>query len=990
MNFKNIRISTFNMTGAKNTDPHDLFRVFGCDDIFAFEETWLFDTNTDVLEGAFSNHNMIFKSGFDNSVPLIGRPHGGLALGIKLPHQILDVIPTCSRRILPAIVKIFGKEFLVIAVYLPTDYGNADSAVEFSDCLSQVSEVISRCSGRPVILAGDLNCNPTQNGCRAEQVTSFCMAHKLLINPVSPSSEIKISYSKKMGENMRSSLIDWILHSDGFDLDFSFTSISDSPLLNSDHFPVSCIMWLPAHVENTHSAPIRYGTGAKAPLHIRTHLLSNEEWLRFQCVSRNKLSLLRIPTEAISCSRRERHSCNGCLDSLQNYYEAILCALQDAIAEVKPEALIQGKSQRIHKSRRRIPGWSDHVMPKQRLMFQKYTVWKSSNEGHDSLVYLAYSEARREYHRAVRRVKKNQASLRMKAAARSISQAKSSSDFWRRVNRSFPSNRKQASEIDGLPSEDEEVPEIFSKIFEKDFKHYTPGQEKSRLHTALNTPLASQKSECWTQDRVATAVQKLASGKCTSDGIPPEVFSAADPSLAMHLSLLFRTCEFHGFLPLEIAQGTIHPIHKANKDPSRSSSYRPITIGCVMAKIFEACLLLSFGDLLKSNSNQFGYQANRNTVMCSLTIKSVVKHFIKGNSRVFAVGLDATKAFDRVNFYSILERLVSKGIPISVIRLLLSWYESTNIRVVWKKQLSNHSFGINHSVRQGGLTSPTFFTACVLDDLIERLERSGVGCMIGSKYFGVVAYCDDIVLLAPSVTAMNRMLDICSEWSRETHVDFNPSKSQGICFSNRRNQWPLDSRLPFIMGGQVVPTVHSLVHLGIILTWDLDDSQQINRIAESFNRQFYAFLNRFRDLENQSLRNGLYQTFCTSFYSLDAIFPDNVQARTIKFLRKSVNIAQMRLLQLPRESVSQYLFAEGVLNSDHYWSSRNLSLVKRLAFLDTPLTKFLLAELSESILLRCREFRIFPLALPYLTDREISQTVTDKWARDKGIAHWDL
>ncbi|CAG0907487.1 unnamed protein product, partial [Cyprideis torosa] len=48
------------------------------------------------------------------------------------------------------------------------------------------------------------------------------------------------------------------------------------------------------------------------------------------------------------------------------------------------------------------------------------------------------------------------------------------------------------------------------------------------------------KSECWTQINVAKAINMLSMDKSTSDGVPPEVFLRSGPSLAYHLSLMFR------------------------------------------------------------------------------------------------------------------------------------------------------------------------------------------------------------------------------------------------------------------------------------------------------------------------------------------------------------------------------------------------------------------------------------------------------------------
>ena len=59
---------------------------------------------------------------------------------------------------------------------------------------------------------------------------------------------------------------------------------------------------------------------------------------------------------------------------------------------------------------------------------------------------------------------------------------------------------------------------------------------------------------------------------------------------------------------------------------------------------------------------------------------------------------------------------------------------------------------------QNGVTG---YCQCVnVDGLLCRLNKSGVGCFIGNVFVGALACADDIVLLAPSASAMRLMLKI--------------------------------------------------------------------------------------------------------------------------------------------------------------------------------------------------------------------------------------
>ena len=46
------------------------------------------------------------------------------------------------------------------------------------------------------------------------------------------------------------------------------------------------------------------------------------------------------------------------------------------------------------------------------------------------------------------------------------------------------------------------------------------------------------------------------------------------------------------------------------------------------------------------------------------------------------------------------------------------------------------------------------------------------------NFVGALAYADDIVLLAPSPSAMRILLQICNSYAAEYNINFNPDKSK--------------------------------------------------------------------------------------------------------------------------------------------------------------------------------------------------------------------
>ena len=87
-------------------------------------------------------------------------------------------------------------------------------------------------------------------------------------------------------------------------------------------------------------------------------------------------------------------------------------------------------------------------------------------------------------------------------------------------------------------------------------------------------------------------------------------------------------------------------------------------------------------------------------------------------------------------------------------------------------------------VRQGGVISPVLFTVYV-DDIIERLNDSKLGCFIGDLYLGCIMYADDLILISASVFILQNMIFICEKKAEYIDMKINTSKSMVIRIGKR-------------------------------------------------------------------------------------------------------------------------------------------------------------------------------------------------------------
>ncbi len=155
------------------------------------------------------------------------------------------------------------------------------------------------------------------------------------------------------------------------------------------------------------------------------------------------------------------------------------------------------------------------------------------------------------------------------------------------------------------------------------------------------------------------------------------------------------------------------------------------------------------------------------------------------------------------------------------------------------------------------MLSPILF-GLYIDELLSRLKQSGYGCMVGHLFCGALGYADDVSILAPSLYALRRMCDICSDYGLEYNLQFNPAKCKLLNFSQQRDVF-------FSFSYEYVPVVDCCKHLGHFVGPGARNTLYRDA-AHNLVRRVNDVLSNFSHC-NIDVLYKLFTSYCTSYYS---------------------------------------------------------------------------------------------------------------------------
>ena len=659
------------------------------------------------------------------------------------------------------------------------------------DTYAELSNIISGENCTQTIIAGDFNCDPNKHPRFFHEFSNFSNEHGMHmcdINNLPPDS-----YTYVSDNNVSStSWIDHVLATDQ-------AIISDVNILYGDtfydHIPLSFKLRLP--VLSLDVSPIFIDNHEQKP-----HIVA---WSKVTDYEKNSYSDMldeiidNFSNNALRCSELNCSNINHTLE-----IDELFIRLKSAILEASTECLplISKKRKYDH-----IVGWNDICKEAYNKARDHFLLWNRLGRMRSGVIYEAMKESRKEFKQALNFCKSHWQNLRKQKIIESY-QSPNKNRFWNDIRKLKPNSASK--QIDGA-TEPSEIINIFNNNYKKildDAKCHSDYELTSLPDDLFHSKLYFRPHS------INEAIGKLNTG-LGFDMVHANHLKYSGKKFRLLLGRFLSTCLQHSFLPHEMLMGVIKPVKKGNLCKSNSENYRPVMNSCMIMKTLEYCLLPTISSFLNIDSAQFGFQPGSSCDFAITMVKETIHHYKNKGSDVHAAAIDLAKAYDKVNHDILLDKLRKAKVPFLIVKIWKYIFSNTYVKIRFENALGR-PWKIKNGLRQGGCTSALFFSLYI-NDVLKNIKKMQFGCTLNHEKINIIAFADDIFLLAPSFKGLQAMTDEILRCFSNIKLSINVDKSKYMVFKRKKNiKYSNTLKLDNIQ----IERVSNLKYLGVFLRED--------------------------------------------------------------------------------------------------------------------------------------------------------------------------
>lgn len=399
------------------------------------------------------------------------------------------------------------------------------------------------------------------------------------------------------------------------------------------------------------------------------------------------------------------------------------------------------------------------------------------------------------------------------------------------------------------------------------------------------------------------AFSSIKSNVAGNDGFSLKFLRIVFPYVSNYFLHLVNTIVMTSSFPNGWKTAKINPIKKKSH-VNDVQNLRPIALLPILSKIVEHVLKKQLLSYIESksllNDCQCGFRSGRSTSMLLIGLTDSIRHNLADHKMSVLLSLDLEKAFDRVNYFSLVYKLSNMyGFGSSACKLIYSYLRDRK-QYVHFNGFSSSILSVRSGVPQGSVLGPLLFIL-FLNDLFDSIDD---WCL-------PYAYADDVQLLFSGEyqyrdvlqAKIDYVLRSLNTWMVSNNLSVNASKTKALLFSSCDVD---DLHLKY--NNVQIDFVHNMKCLGVTLDDSLSFDLHIDGVVARTNF-------------------GLRQ-----LYNTDLVLPRNVKEKLVHALimpnilyclevYSGSKKRNMRRIQLAFNRVVRYLYS--IRRYDHVTPSVN-------------------------------------------------------------------
>lgn len=330
---------------------------------------------------------------------------------------------------------------------------------------------------------------------------------------------------------------------------------------------------------------------------------------------------------------------------------------------------------------------------------------------------------------------------------------------------------------------------------------------------------------CILEEEIAIIIKDLKKNKAPGiDNITNELIIAGKEELEDLIAYLFTEVLRQRKIPEQWEVGKIILLHKKDRR-DQLSNYRPITLSCVMYKMFMKVIQKRISKKLQENQpcEQAGFRPTFSTTDHIHGLNQIIEKGHEYNIPLYIAFCDYSKAFDSLKHSYIWEALMRFGVEDIYVQILKEVYRKTRAYISLDKD--GRLFKIERGVRQGCPASPDIFNA-VLETIFRDVNWDNYGLLVNGKRINHLRFADDVVLISENYQELEIMINELSQQSLKRGLEMNKNKTKLLTNSQKKDimlgQKKLIYENSYVYLGQTISTKKHLdeeIHRRITLGW---------------------------------------------------------------------------------------------------------------------------------------------------------------------------